>query len=244
VNGVLLHLRDCDEFVTFQFVFRNKAICGYDRLGAVGAHLFVSTIVEEDYVTAADLLCYFPFDCRGWGRVPVIAGDIPHYRLKAQIARDAERGGAASAERRAEETGVISDRILQSRAAVGKLLVNLCGALQRQQGMCERVVADYVARLGDLSGDFPALLDVASDHKKSCVHVVFREDFEKTQSVRIVGTVVVSERDLFGTARKAREGAAVPLAGGRHGLESRGSKCGCSGGSGEHGSKHARIVMD
>ena len=45
--------------------------------------------------------------------------------------------------------------------------------------MREGVVADYVAGLDDFADDFGALLDVASNQKKSCVHVVLREDFEK-----------------------------------------------------------------
>ena len=82
-------------------------------MGAVGAHLFVAAIVEEDYVAAADLLCDFAFDHGGRRRVPVVASDIPHDRFKAQFARDAEDGGAAAAEWGAEEIGVFSDRILQ-----------------------------------------------------------------------------------------------------------------------------------
>ena len=57
--------------------------------------------------------------------------------------------------------------------------------------MREGVVADDVACLDDFADDFGALPDVASDHEKSCVYVVLREDFEKAQRVRVVGAVVV-----------------------------------------------------
>ena len=51
----LHHLRDRNEFVAFRFVFRDQVIGGYDCLRAVGAHLLVAAVVEEDDVSAADL---------------------------------------------------------------------------------------------------------------------------------------------------------------------------------------------
>ena len=72
----------------------------------------MAAIVEEDYVSAADLLAIFSFDHGGWRRVPVVSGHIPHDWFKAQFARDAQGGGAAAAEWRTEEIGVISNRIL------------------------------------------------------------------------------------------------------------------------------------
>ena len=77
--------------------------------------------------------------------------------------------------------------------------------------MSEGVVADDVAGLDDFADDFRTLLDVASDQKKSCVHVVLGEDFQQAQGVRIVGAVVVGERDLARAARQSGEGLPIPL---------------------------------
>lgn len=71
--------------------------------------------------------------------------------------------------------------------------------------MSKGMIADNVAGLDDLAGEIGALLDVASDDKESCLNVVFGEDFEQVQSVRVVGTVVVGESDLARAARQAGE---------------------------------------
>ena len=106
------------------------------------------------------------------------------------------------------------------------------------------MVADDVAGFDDFAGEVGALLDVASDQKKCCVHVVLGQDFQQAQRVRVVGAVVVGEGELLGAARQAGEGAAVPLAGGRHGLVAGGGSGGGGGRCGEDGSEHGGIVMD
>ncbi len=63
--------------------------------------------------------------------------------------------------------------------------------------MCERVVADDVSGLDDLTRNLGPLLHVASDQKKSCVHVVLGQYFQQAQRVRIVRAIVVGERELF-----------------------------------------------
>ena len=70
--------------------------------------------------------------------------------------------------------------------------------------MREGVIADHVSGLDDFADDVGALLDVASNHEKGCVYVVLREDFEQAQRVRIVGAVVVSQRDLPGATGRGR----------------------------------------
>ena len=109
--------------------------------------------------------------------------------------------------------------------------------------MGEGVIADDVAGADDFMSEIGALLDVASDEKESCVNIMFGEDFEQAQSVRIVGTVVVGESDLASVVRKAGESFAVPLAGGGHGLVGRycGGREGCGAGQGE--SEHMGIVI-
>ena len=84
-------------------------IGGKDSLAAVGAHLPVAAIVQEDYIAAANLLLDFSLDhfCRRG--VPVVAGDIPHDRLETQPAGDIEDCGTATSERWTKEVGVLAD---------------------------------------------------------------------------------------------------------------------------------------
>ena len=89
-------------------------------LGAVGAHLLVTAIVEKDYVAAANFGSDFLFDYGGWRGVPVVAGDVPHDWFEAEFTGDAEYGRAASAEGRAEEIGVGADGLLQCGFAGGE----------------------------------------------------------------------------------------------------------------------------
>ena len=107
--------------------------------------------------------------------------------------------------------------------------------------MREGVVADNVAGLDDFAGDFRTLPHIASNQKKSRVHVVLGENFQQAQRVRIVGAVVVGQRDLPRSARQSREGSPIPLPRRRHGLITRGN--GGRGGDGSQGEgEHAGIV--
>lgn len=109
--------------------------------------------------------------------------------------------------------------------------------------MGEGVIGDDVAGSSDFAGEIGTLLDVASDEKKSCLDIVFSEDLEQAQSVRIVGTVVVGEGEFARVVREAGESFAIPLGSGRHGLvgRGRGGREGCGGGQGE--SEHVEIVL-
>ena len=45
--------------------------------------------------------------------------------------------------------------------------------------MGEGVIANYVSGLRYRTRNIGTLLDVASDHKEGCAHVVLRQDFEQ-----------------------------------------------------------------
>lgn len=62
--------------------------------------------------------------------------------------------------------------------------------------MSEGVIADDVTGVDNLAGEIGALLDIASDEKESRLNLVFGEDFEQAQSVRVVGAIVVGESEL------------------------------------------------
>src|ERR1700693_2834166 len=100
--------------------------------------------------------------------------------------------------------------------------------------MSEGVVADDVSGLDDLAGNLRLLVDVASDQKKSCVYVVFCENFEQAQGVRVVGAVVVGECELARSGGQSGEGFSVPLRSWSHGLVACENR-GCSGDDGGEG---------
>ena len=74
-------------------------------------------IVQQDHIPAANLFCDFALDDLGRRRIPVVARNIPHDGFEAKFTGHAEYRGPASAERRAEEIGMLADRILQRGAA-------------------------------------------------------------------------------------------------------------------------------
>jgi hypothetical protein len=174
--------------------------------------------------------------------VPVIAGYIPHDRLKAKFVRDPEHRWAASAEGRAKQIGMLANRILQCRAAFGELPPDFSLAFKNQQGMRESMIADNVAGLDNLAHDIRTLSHVASDQKKSCLHAMLGESFEQAQRVRIVGTIVISQRQLPRARSQSYESSSIPLPGRRHGLITRSSSGRSRDGTGQSKAKHARIV--
>ena len=121
---------------------------------------------------------------------------------------------------------------------MAEFLADFSFAFEGEQRMREGVVADDVAGVDNFAGDFRTLLHVASDQKKSRVHAVFGEDFEQAQRVRIVGAVVVGQRDLTRAARQAGESLPIPLPRRRHGLIA-GGNSGC----GETAPVRARASM-
>ena len=97
---------------------------------AVGAVLFVAAIVQQDYTTAASPLCDLTLDYRCRRSVPVVAGYVPHDGFEAEFTGDAKDGGAACAEGRAEEVGMVADCILESGATLLKLTADFRVALE------------------------------------------------------------------------------------------------------------------
>src|SRR3974390_1668371 len=124
-----------------------------------------------------------------------------------------QNSGTAPPERRAEDVGVLPNRIPDCRVTLTEFPAHFLGAFESQKRMRESVIAYSVAGLHDAEGDIGAQLRVAPDHEKSGAHVVLREYFQQTQRVRIVGPVVVGEGDLLRPASKASESAAIPLPG-------------------------------
>ena len=100
------HLGNGHELIAFGSVAIDDPISGGDCVRAIATEGFVAAIVQKNDVSAASLVCDFVLDVLGRRRVPVVSGDIPHDRLEAESARDAQDSGAASAERWPKEIGM------------------------------------------------------------------------------------------------------------------------------------------
>ena len=73
------------------------------------------------------------------------------------------------------------------------------------------MIAHNVASLNNFAGDVRTLLHIAPDQKKSCLHAMPGENFQQSQSVRIIGAVVVGQRNLPRAARQSSESSPIPL---------------------------------
>src|ERR1700757_2248985 len=105
------------------------------------------------------------------------------------------------------------------------------------------MISDDVTRFDEVASNVRTLLHVAPDQKKSRAYVIPRKNFQQTQRVRIIGTVVVGECYFLAVASDAGERAPVPLTRGRHRLISC-SDCGERRTTSQAEAEHARIVAD
>ena len=104
------------------------------------------------------------------------------------------------------------------------------------------MVADNVSGPENFAGDLRTLLHIASDQKKSRMHIMPGEDFQQAQRVSIIGTVVVRQRNLSRPARQSRERFSIPLPRRRHRLVTGGDRG--RGGNGSQGEReHEGIVF-
>src|SRR5258707_9018799 len=112
-------------------------IRGEDGLRAVRTHLCMTTVMQQDHVSATNLHCDLLFDDAGRWRIPVVASHVPHDRFEPQFAGDAQDCRAASSERRTEEIAMFPDRVVQSGVAFTQFLTNLRATLEDHQGKRE-----------------------------------------------------------------------------------------------------------
>src|SRR5579872_5388833 len=104
--------------------------------------------------------------------------------------------------------------------------------------MRKGVIADDMAGFVDFANDVGTLPHVASDKKKSCRHVVLRQEFEQSQCVRIIRAVIVGKGELLRAGGETGKCASVPLSGGSHRLVASGDSAGGRGGSNKQGGEH------
>ena len=105
--------------------------------------------------------------------------------------------GRRPAKRRTEKIGVLAYRIGQGTRASFKLSSYLACGLEGKQGMRERVIPNYVPSLCHLARDVRPLLHKASDQEKRSADIVPCQNLQQAQRVRIVGAVIVGQRELL-----------------------------------------------
>ena len=131
--------------------------------------LLVTAVVEEDHVSAANLICALCSMSAAGGAFqsyPVtfhMTGSRPSSRAMRRTAgRRPPKGGR----KRLECSPIASSRA----AAIGEFLRRSDSLLKIREGMGEGVIADDVSGIDDFASDIGTLLDVTSDQKESCVH--------------------------------------------------------------------------
>ena len=72
--------------------------------------------------------------------------------------------------------------------------------------MSEGVVPDHMSGLHQFANDVRPLLHIASDQKKRGVNIVPGQNVQQAQGVRIVGPIIVGERQLLRSAAQSGEG--------------------------------------
>jgi len=91
--------------------------------------------------------------------------------------------------------------------------------------MAEGVIADSMTRPHQLAHDVRPLSYETANDKKRRPHIMLGQNVQQTQRVRIIGAIVVCERQLLGPMAEPGEGAPVPLPRGRHSLVTSGRCC-------------------
>jgi len=113
---------------------------------------------------------------------------------------------------------MLSRGICQCQLAILQLHPSLHRGSKNQIGMAEGMIADGVPGSHQLAHEVRPPIHVPPDEKKCCAHVVPGKNVQHMQSVRVVGAIVVSQRQLPGPRFESGKGSAIPLPGRCHGL--------------------------
>jgi hypothetical protein len=137
---------------------------------------------------------------------------------------------------------MLADCVGNCVPAIQNLPANSRIRLNRKQRMSECVIANYVAALNNFLRNIRPLFHEASNQKERCADVVSAQNVQQSQGVRIIRSVVESERKVSVCDRRSAECPAKPPPRRRHGLiSSRNSRTGSSG-SGYGKAKHGGIL--
>src|SRR5436309_1385970 len=129
------HLRNRHELIPIRLVACDQAISSDHSLRPVCAEPQMSAIMQENDVSTANLLSHLLFDLLRRRRVPVVASNVPHHRLKPQLSRHAEHFGPPSSKGRTPKGRLHTHRITQRTLAVHQFRLDLSRGLKDQQRM-------------------------------------------------------------------------------------------------------------
>ena len=128
-----------------------------------------------------------------------------------------------------------------------RAILQLHSGLQRgkkdQIGMAESMIAEHVSGPSQFAYDIRPPIHVAPDEKKCCPDIVSGKNFQQTKSVRIVGTIVISQRQLLGSRLQPSERPAIPLPGWGHRLVA-GNNGRCHNTSPEGEATHSAAIVN
>src|SRR5664280_3383500 len=178
-------------------------------------------VVQQDDVAAPNLTLGAGDDLFSRLRFPVVTGDVPHYSLQPEGSHCAQRGRTAPAKRRPEDLRFYAGGIKDGLPGLHKLAAQLGHLFKDQVRMAPRVAANGVTGGNQGARNLGLLLNVLSDEEKRCLHAVAFQHFDHAPGIRIVGPVIVGERQQARAGPEANECSAVDLRGGRHGVVAR-----------------------
>ena len=113
---------------------------------------------------------------------------------------------------------MLSHRIAQRLLAISQLHPGLSRGSKNQIGMAEGMIRDHVPSPHQFERDIRPLPHKAPDDEKCCLHILPGKNLQQTQSVRVVGTIVVSQRQLLGSTLDPSKRSPKPLPRRRLGL--------------------------
>src|SRR5258708_36138702 len=110
-------------------------IRGEDGLRAVRTHLCMTTVMQQDHVSATNLHCDLLFDDAGRWRIPVVASHVPHDRFEPQFAGGEQGNISPSSERRTEDIAMFADRVVRTGVACQQILADARVTLEDRQAV-------------------------------------------------------------------------------------------------------------
>jgi len=143
-----------------------------------------------------------------------------------------------------EQLRRLSSGFFDSALAFFQLNAGLDCARHDQVGMSKGVISDDVAGFEEIAHDVRPALHIAPNQEKSSVHTIFLQNFHQAQGMRIVGPIVIGERNLLADGRGAHERRTEALGPWRHRLVGS-DTCGGHGNSGANErTKHGAAIVN
>lgn len=108
--------------------------------------------------------------------------------------------------------------------------------------MIPSVIADGMSSLDNAANDVRPLLHVFSDQEERCLRAMLREHIEQLAGVRIVGPIVIGQRQSPRSLRQSDEAAAIKLRRRQHRMQPRERRRTTRSNGAEESWKHGSIL--